>query len=194
MQLDALTALRTVALDGLVPESILIEEGCELHITQHTSAHRRRRVGHSLAPPPLCVGVRQRCCCHGAAACQGGKTYEGIAAGPSLWHHAVPLDGTLAQVDALVVQCKDLMPRARRCQCDAAWQQAAGPGTLRPLGERSRCFACYGTLPVSSAGQCLDIACFTQGGCLQGNAIAELSAILARRPAWDGHFCESGGA
>ena len=151
LQLDALTALRTVALDGLVPESILIEEGCELHITQHSYQRIEDAVWDTVLPHLRSVWVSDSdavvtalpsCLLKAEKLTRASLRVHrfGTTAAP------VPLDGTLAQVDALVVQCKDLHATvpADVTWCDvslAASSWTCALRTLRPLGERSRCFA-----------------------------------------------------
>ena len=110
LQLDALTALRTVALDGLVLES-------------------------SLAKPAVCVAVGQQRCHHGAARllAQGGQPDKGIIAGPSRWHSGCASAAqrrTRASVRILYAGQGSACHRARSC-CLARRQpgskQHAGP-------------------------------------------------------------------
>ena len=113
LQLDALTTLRTVALEGLVPESIRLTEGCELHITQHSQSCIEDAVWDTVLPHLRSVWLSDSCAVITALPSCLLKADNltrasllvhsfGTAAAP------LPLEGGLAQVDALMVQCKDL--------------------------------------------------------------------------------------
>ena len=113
LQLDALIALQTVALEGLVPESIQLIEGCELHITQHDQSCIEDAVWDTVLPHlrsvwlsdgSAVIAALPSCLLKAGNLTRASLLVQrfGTAAAP------VPLGGTLAQVDALVVQCKDL--------------------------------------------------------------------------------------
>ena len=127
LQLDALTALRIVALEGIVPESIQLMEGCELHITQHSQSCIEDAMWDTVLPYLRSVWLSDSCAV--ITALPSCLLRAGNLTRASLLVHSfgtaaapVPLDGALAQVDGLVVQCKDLhatMP------ADVAWRSVS---------------------------------------------------------------------
>ena len=212
LELDALIALQTVALEGLVPESIQLIEGCELHITQHDQSCIEDAVWDTVLPHLRSVWLSDGSAVYSGAAqllAQGGQPYKGIIAGPAVWHcgcasaarrHACASGRSCRAVQGSACH------RARSC-CLARRQ----PGSKQPPGlEVQGCCELWernskavpslrhvtGMLPMSLAGRycSCSIACLTRHAHLQGTTLSELSAILARRaPEWNGHFCESGG-
>ena len=172
LQLNALTALRTVALDGLVPESIqLNEEGCELHVAQHSYPCIKDAVWDTVLPHLRSVWVSDSsafvralpsCLLKAEKLTRASLRVHrfGTTAAP------VPLKGAVAQAGALAVQCKkDLHATV---PADVAWQEVSLAATnvldlqfeaVATFGETipAFCFRHYYFkvgFPLSSAGQC----------------------------------------
>ena len=213
LQLDALTALRTVALEGLVPESIQHEEGCELHITQHSYQCIEDAVWDTVLPHLRSVWVSDSgavvtalpsCLLKAEKLTRASLRVHcfGTTAAP------VPLDGALAQVDALVVQCKDLHATV---PADVAWRSVSLAAS-NMLDLRFEDVASFreqdsdallpprhltGMLPLSSCWALRwlqSLPASLEVRCLQGTSISGVIGHPRKEePEWDGHFCESGG-
>ena len=205
LQLDALTALRTVALDGLVPESIQLMEGCELHITQHSQSCIEDAVWDTVLPHLRSVWLSDSCAV--ITALPSCLLRAGNLTRASLLVHSfgtaaapVPLDGALAQVDGLVVQCKDLhatvpadvawrsVSLAASNMLDLRFEDVASFGSKIPM----LCLR-YGILPVccplSSCWALLwlqSLPASPKVDCLQGTSLLRVVGYLSKEGAKNG--------
>ena len=162
LQLSTLTALVTVALDGVVPESIERVEGCELHVTHYHAWAAEHTVWGTALHHLRSVAVSDRR--YVVAALPSCLLGANSLARVSLLVHRfgtaaarLPLKGALAQAGELVVQCKDLhatvpadvdwrkLSLAARNLLDLQFEDVASFGSDIPM----LCLR-YGVLPVCS--------------------------------------------
>ena len=113
LQLTALQALRTVALDGLVPSSIRLDDKCELHVSHCSGWSVERAVWHTVVPHLCSVVITDsnlKLMALPSTLFRADRLVKASLSVENLGTAAAPvqLHCALARVEELAIHCMDL--------------------------------------------------------------------------------------